>query len=488
MNWFEVDRKGLRNILAHNGPGFVLTELLQNAVDEDGVTHVKLSLRHLGGRKGAHLVVSDDAPNGFADLSHAWTLFAQSAKKNKAEKRGRFNMGEKAVLALCKTASITTTTGCVIFGNKGRTRSTKRTQRGSVFEATVALTAAEVDKALSVVRRCIPPANVIVEVNSDRLRLPRALRTFEETLGTVLADEDGALRPTRRKTTVTVYDVPKCETPMLYEMGIPVVEIDAPYWIDVGQKVPLNTQRDNVPPAWKRTLITHVLNAVADDVRGEEAASATWVTSALGHKAVSDKAVKRIVKERFGDNVASYDVSDREANNQVIMNGGTVLTGGALPGDVWANVKRANAVKPAGQIAPTPKPFSSDPDATPVKLLDPEKLSVVEARTLRDFTRWAKQITGRVYKVRFANDAEWRFGGAHSNKGPGTGGSIIINLAGRRMTRLTADVLSTFVHEVAHHYESSHLSHEYIRALADVGAEVALIMQRESVTAASDAA
>src|SRR5438552_16340375 len=47
--------------------------------------------------------------------------------------------------------------------------------------------------------------------------------------------------------------------------------------------------------------------------------------------------------------------------------GGTIVVG--LSKGEWANVKRARAVLPAGQICPTAKPYSLDPDAKPVDLV-----------------------------------------------------------------------------------------------------------------------
>src|SRR5213076_574706 len=79
-NWFEVDRQGLAQILERKGKEFALFELIQNGWDEPGVTKVTVSLEHRG-RNKAMLVVEDDAPEGFKDLSHAFTLFASSSKK-----------------------------------------------------------------------------------------------------------------------------------------------------------------------------------------------------------------------------------------------------------------------------------------------------------------------------------------------------------------------------------------------------------------------
>ena len=87
-NWFEVDKQGLAKILQRKGKQFALFELIQNCWDEPGVNRVSASLEYQG-RNKTRLVVEDDAPEGFKDLSHAFTLFAESAKKANPRQRGR---------------------------------------------------------------------------------------------------------------------------------------------------------------------------------------------------------------------------------------------------------------------------------------------------------------------------------------------------------------------------------------------------------------
>jgi hypothetical protein len=118
-NWFEVDRQGLARLLERKGKEFVLFELIQNGWDEAGVTKVSVSLEHQG-RNRAVLAVEDDAREGFRDLSHAFTLFADSAKKTNPEQRGRFNLDEKLVLAICDEVTIRTTKGGIRFDAEGR--------------------------------------------------------------------------------------------------------------------------------------------------------------------------------------------------------------------------------------------------------------------------------------------------------------------------------------------------------------------------------
>src|SRR5262252_2825025 len=130
--WFDVDKKGLQKLLADRGIEFAIFELIQNAWDEAGVSRVDVTLKpDTDGMLCAELTVSDDAPNGFADLRHAYTLFAESAKKDNPKQRGRFNIGEKLVLSQCVSASIKTTKGTVYFGSDGsRSQSIQHSDHG----------------------------------------------------------------------------------------------------------------------------------------------------------------------------------------------------------------------------------------------------------------------------------------------------------------------------------------------------------------------
>ncbi|MCI0538276.1 MAG: ATP-binding protein [Verrucomicrobiales bacterium] len=83
-NWFEVDKEGLAKILARKGKEFILFELVQNAWDEAGVTKVLVSLEYRD-RNKALLVVEDDAPEGFKDLSHASLIPSKSRTLNNVD-------------------------------------------------------------------------------------------------------------------------------------------------------------------------------------------------------------------------------------------------------------------------------------------------------------------------------------------------------------------------------------------------------------------
>jgi hypothetical protein len=133
--WFDVDKSGLSKQVEEQPKGRLIGELVQNALDEAGVTQIAVTVALVPGRPLGDLTVEDDSPEGFRDLTHAYTLFAPSYKRDNPEKRGQFNLGEKMVLAVCESASISTTKGTVLFSDEGRIeRPRQKRERGSVFQ------------------------------------------------------------------------------------------------------------------------------------------------------------------------------------------------------------------------------------------------------------------------------------------------------------------------------------------------------------------
>src|SRR5260370_3127303 len=201
VGWLDVDLTGLRKLLARRGKEFMIYELVQNAWDENP-TVVNISLpRPQHGM--TRLVVTDDSPSGFKDLSHAFTLFAESYKKKNAGQRGAFNAGDKFVLALCEEANIVSTKGGIVFDSSGRRRTGKRTAQGSEFVGLLKLTTGEWDQISRAVHLLIPPIKTIF--NGDVILTRNPIHTFECVLPTVVSEDDGSLRRKSRRTKVRVY-------------------------------------------------------------------------------------------------------------------------------------------------------------------------------------------------------------------------------------------------------------------------------------------
>lgn len=178
MQWFNIDKAGLAKLLDRKGKQFVLNELLSNSWDEN-TTKVEVSLERLPGTRYVQLRVTDDNPHGFADLSHAFTLFAESAKKGQDDKRGRFNLGEKLVLALCEDAQIVSTRGGISFDGEGRNTLRTKTARGSVFTGRLRMTNEELQTCQDSVLLLLPPPGVETLFNGVRLASRKAVTAFE---------------------------------------------------------------------------------------------------------------------------------------------------------------------------------------------------------------------------------------------------------------------------------------------------------------------
>ena len=422
--WFEVNRTGLARVAGRRTKIFILRELVQNSWDEASNV-VSVEVHRPSRQNGLSTIrVTDDSPEGFADLSHAYTLFAPSAKVTDAGKRGRFNFGEKLVLALCSEARIETTKGTILFDRgETRRRSPKRREAGAMFEG--------------------------------------------------LAGDDGMLRSQYRTAKVRVYEVLPGEKAHLYEMGIPVVETGDRWHVDIGQKVPLNMERDNVSPAYLQDVRVSVANATRDMLTVADANS-PWARDALADYQCTEETARRLVELRFGDQVVIHDPSDQEANQKAQSEGYVVVTGSQLSSGEWEQVRKSKAMMPAGRMFPTPKAFHEGG----------EQLKVIQVADwtegMKKFARIAgyvsEHLIGKHVGVVIANDPGWNFEGVYGQ------GQLTINAAKHGGPEgfdymendcLNEAMLEFLIHELAHDVEANHLSARYHDALCRLGGKLA---------------
>lgn len=464
-NWIDVDLDGLRQVLARRGKEFAVFELVQNAWDEQA-SAVGISLTApVRGR--SELSVRDDSPDGFRDLADAWTMFAPSYKKTDPTKRGAFNLGEKLVLALCDEVTITSTTGRVTFGEKGRTLSkhpSHRSEAGTEFRGHLRLTQGEYERIVERVQYLIPPVTTVFNGKTIHERKP--LASFEIELPTTIADAEGYLRRTRRITTVYMFEPLPGEKPMLYEMGIPVVETGDTWHVDISQKVPLNTERDNVPPAYLTAVRVATVNAMALRLDKNKAAE-PWVRVAASDPRISERAFDRIMQLRFGTNRVSYDPSDIGSNREASSQDYTVITGGSLSAGEWENARRYDAVRPAGQL------FATNHGAkTPDKEYDRNDWSPEMLAYDRFVKKVSPALVGHEVGVRYIEDRKMvcgQFFGTWFN----------VNLARHDVKSWQCNI-ELMLHELAHTVVQSndHLSHQFYETVGKLGSKLALLIAR----------
>lgn len=465
---FEVDRQGLRKLLERRGKEFLLFELVQNCWDQN-VTEVKVTFEKPAGSRVATIVVEDDDPEGFADLSHAYTLFAESQKKADPQKRGRFNLGEKLVIAVCEESRIVTTKGAVEFVGDERRSLRRRSDRGSRFEGKIKMTNDEFVACCEAMHRLLVPEGIKTTFNGELIepRTPMAV-VPRISLATKIAEDDGFLRKATRTTEIRIYEPLPGETGTLFEMGIPVVETGDDWHVDVQQKVPLNTDRDNVPPSFLRTIRTAVLNEVHQHL-SEESANHVWVKQAMEDHDVSEEAVRSVIKNRFGDKVVSYDLHDPEANHRAVAEGFTLVHGRQLGKDEWANVRRAvGAVPSAGSVFPT--------DPGTVVPLEPVEPTEQEAKMLVGIKRLARVLIGADIEVVVISNHRDNSAARYGNR------YMMVNRpkVGRKwFEALDETSVGLILHELGHEYEGNHLSEAYYRALTKLGARLAIATAKD---------
>lgn len=478
--WFDVDRAGLGRQAEEHGKGRLIGELVQNALDEPGVTQIAVTLTLVPGRPLADLTVEDDAPEGFRDLTHAYTLFAESYKRGNPEQRGQFNLGEKMVLAVCEQASISTTKGTVVFDPaEGRIKNPRqKRERGSVFLGRIKLTREEYPHVCDYLRSLLLPDSVVVTFNGDRLLPRNPLRTFEASLETLVADDQGVMRPRVRKTQVAIFEALPGEVPSMYEMGLPVVDTGDRWHVNVGQKVPLNRDRDNVKPSFLQAVRVAVLNAAFDLLATEEEATQGWVKLAGADERCSDQAIKHLIRLRFGEKVAAPDPSDIEAMKRFQSEGGTIVVG--LSKGEWANVRRSGAVLPAGQICPTAKPYSADPDADPATVIPEEKWT----EGMRNIAGYAVFLARELMQVSLTVSVVHTTNNFAACYGSGRLDFNLFRLGHKWFEQgASEDVDALLIHEFGHQYSGDHLSSEYHEALCKLGANLKkLALERPEAT------
>lgn len=486
-NWFEVDKGGLAKLREGTPKSALVMELIQNAWDTDATT-ADVKLNRLAGSPFCELIVRDNSPAGFSNLSHAWTLFAESEKKGQADKRGRFNLGEKLVLALCQQAIILTTTGAVDFMSDGRRMVSKtlKTEIGSEFKGRIRMTQAEVEEVRDALFRLLPPKGCKTTYNGVEIPLLVPIKSFEVILPTVIGDEEGNLRGSRRKCVVEVFEPQygagmEMEPAMIYEMGIPVVESGDRYHYNVLQKVPLTMDRSNVTPAFLRDIRRAVAEAMVDSIT-EDDAQETWVREAARSADASRDLVSTVFEARFGKDAVIYDPNDMEANKRAMNDNRTVVMGGHMSAEEWANVKRYGLAAPAGKVY-TDHKIETSPEGIPwtmAKEITPGMAKVAEFAKIL-----ARHSLGVDIDVEFISEPTMRhlgacYGSRLLRYNIGTLGYAAFERG------LTQALLDLTIHELAHEKALDHLSDAFYKACTMIGSKAVTLalMSREVYAAA----
>jgi hypothetical protein len=476
-SWFDVDKEGLAKIVRRKGLSFIVYELVQNVLDT-GAKRAEVRLEPVDGLPKVWVTVSDDDPDGFKSLEHAYTLFAESEKKSDPDKRGRFNLGEKLVLACCEEAEIVSTRGKVCFNKDGRATSNMRvscSDQGTTFRGLIRMTRAELDEVRQAAKLIIPPAECEVFLDGEKLPGRVPVGSFAATLPTEVADEEGYLKRTARKTTVRVFQ--SQGTSRLYEMGIPVVEIDLPWDVEVWQKIPLNADRDNVTPAYARELAVAVVNEMHKFLKPEDAVL-PGVQEALADNRIEVEAVNTILTHQHGEKRVVLDPRDPEANAKAFQKGFTVIRGSAYTKDQWENIRRAKTTPASTILFPTPEIYSSSPDASVAKTIPEEEWTP----GMRNIASYATELAWRIIHKGITVRFETRFGAMdYANYGSGDRLCFNVSRLGYKWFEQgpSVQVNDLLIHELSHESGAGHLTEQFDDALSLHGAKMVALALTE---------
>jgi hypothetical protein len=343
----EVDTNGFRKRVAWRGPLGVLTELISNALDEN-ITYCDVLFEHVD-QQTYRIRVEDDSTEGFRNLDESYTLYADSYKAGILDKRGRFNVGEKIAIVLCDEARIESTTGTRIFLDNHVKRSPKKRDKGTVFEGIMRCTRAQFEDACEQIVRIIPAEGIRLTFNGHQIARPQQVAVVTATLPTVGLNEEGDLYKTTAKTEVVIYQPPAGASGAIYELGVPVVNVDHPFIMDVRQKVPLSVDRNSVTPGYYRKLCGAVLDATAN-LLSEEQVRSKGVTEGIA-AAQNDEAIKAVMVKKHGPCAYVPDPGNREANGELFARGQHPVNPGTYDRETWDRIRGAKALPSVPPVA-----------------------------------------------------------------------------------------------------------------------------------------
>lgn len=486
-DWFSTHKEGFRQVherlVERRGFGILGHELYQN-VRDTSATECIFRIVKVPGKPRVMIECEDNGP-GFKDLTHAWTMYAPSEKKDDPTLAGRFNMGEKVVLSFAHEAMVHTTSGMVLFDAKGRHEHPRRKRpMGTLFQAHLACNQERYEQLLSGLRQIIVKQGLLLVVNDVEIPHRESFHVFESLLKTEIGE---TLRPTIRRTAVEVYSTLEDEVPTLFELGIPVVETGDKWHVSICQKVPLNSERDNVTPAYLRSVRVAVYNELHASTTAADTES-SWVNEATSDDECTDDAVETFRVKKYGEKSVASDPGNSEADAEAVAHNYVLIPSRGLTGGQRKNLYRAGTLRSSTKEFPTAGKgaYSDDPNAIPVKVYDDNELSE-GMRKIRQYTQGlASRLLGKEIQVRFVHcdrfvGKPWTacYGRGHLS-GTARFDYNVFKIGRKWFDQgATESVDSLILHELGHDFESNHLCEEYYHGLTKLGARLKALALEE---------
>tara|TARA_R110002012_G_scaffold64769_1_gene170235 strand:+ start:22649 stop:24115 length:1467 start_codon:yes stop_codon:yes gene_type:complete len=340
-NWFNVSTQGLKVQCEEIGLKRLTAELIANSFDENSVSKIEVTIKKFG--EIFHIRVDDDG-EGFKKISDAFTLFDDSGKRIDPTKRGRFNLGEKQWISLCKFAQIDSGKIRITFDDKGRHSEKIAWNNNCKIFGEIRnkeLTSADLVNYLNGI---IVPKNKILTINGD-IAIPKTISNeFKTELPTPVASgKFQKLRNLKRETALMLYEIEQDEQAWLYEQGIPVCKLEDNFeWhVNVHQKIPQVSERNVVKASYLKLIYTAIAEKCTDLI-DEDNAGSKWISDALEN--TNEETTKVILNQKFGTDKIMIAGTDYRANEKAMEAGYKLVKGSELNMDIKSNLKESNLI------------------------------------------------------------------------------------------------------------------------------------------------
>lgn len=290
-DWLEISTTGFAQRQADRLPAHLLKEVIQNALDavEDlpkGIINITIVPDKIGRKTFVKLHVIDNGP-GINDPKDLRTVFS-TGKTDTFLLRGRLGQGLKEILCLCHQADIRSSEYTLEFRTEKDGRRTCSVESGlKKLDGTSVMMwlpwdVTVIPDLVQYCERLIVPARVKLIVNQQTIRTNLPVRKIDVELKTELFNDDKWVRRERAGTVeLFALNFPG-EEPKIFEMGIPVQDIDwtQPYHVNVLMRVPMNPRRDAVASGYLKDLYRQVLPQLLPDLEPEQLRD-EWVSQAV---------------------------------------------------------------------------------------------------------------------------------------------------------------------------------------------------------------
>lgn len=380
QGWFEFSSGGWRKLSAARPLGRLLLEAVQNSFDARAA-RVSVNLA------SSVVIVEDDADAGFADARLAYTVYLTD-KDDAPGLRGRMGRGLKELIGAMDAATVELVGHTLRFTDEGRIAEPNHRKVGTRISLQRAFAPEDLREAGQLLRICIPPAGTTLKVNGKAVRMPkREFALSSSELDTVVI-VDGKERISRARTPLSLYTPRKGGSAYVLEMGVPIEAWDAPWHVDIGQRLPLSERRDHVPSRFKLQLKGLLLEAMLPSHLERVDLKQDWVLDAIARCPLRSEVLDTYVSKVFPRGAVLEGTI--RANDRARQLGAHVIESRSMPYRAFVSLGRV-LDSADDYVRRRAAEFAGD-DVEPS----------AEQKRFAESVRWlARRLTGQAVQVRF---------------------------------------------------------------------------------------